>query len=329
MIHDVPRGGSDATVMTLTEAPIELDDQLEAYFRSKISSSLSNAGVDVIVDPAKDSTVSDAVVAVLDEPDVLPEQSRLIATRLHKVQTGVNPPGLLTVIYGISDRNQAVSILKLEREEGIRFEVKEKDGQLTVDLQFLRDLTLTNKTRVFKTSLFRLTDSQTSLIGSVSDEQRGAIEGRGVAEFFLGTFLGTRLRLSPARATQQFVKAAEDFLNADISSPEIKARYQVALLATMQNSQEQITPAEFAQTYLDEAHRQRFLDVAQHNELAPDKPFTKDTSLVKVPGFRMLFENGMVLVGSAEDLDRRVVVKDQAVAPGVQILDRIKAIRNK
>ena len=67
MIHDVPRGGSDATEMTLTDAPIQLDDQLREYFRSKIATSLRR-GVDVIIDPTQDSTVCDAITGIIREP---------------------------------------------------------------------------------------------------------------------------------------------------------------------------------------------------------------------------------------------------------------------
>jgi hypothetical protein len=231
MIHDVPRGDSDATEMTLTDAPIQLDDQLREYFRSKIATSLQR-GVDVIIDPTQDSTVCDAIVGIIREPASLPDQSRVIAARLHKVQTGVNPAGLVTVIYGTSDGHPAVSILKLEREEGIRFQVQNVQGRLTVDLQFLRDLTLTNKTKVFKTSLFFLEDPSRpeSIIGKVADDQRGQVQGRGVADFFLSTFLGTQLRISPARATLEFVQAAEEFFNDSVRNPEKRGQYQVALL---------------------------------------------------------------------------------------------------
>ncbi len=152
MIHDVPRGHDDTTGLVLTDAPIELDDQLRNYFQSKIAESLRKRGIAVAFDSFKDRTVYSAIGQILRDSNDLVQQSQLIAQRLHAIQTGVNPPGLLVVIFGVDDDKPAVSILKLEREEGIRFQVNEVDGRRTVDLQFLRDLTLTNKTKVFKTS---------------------------------------------------------------------------------------------------------------------------------------------------------------------------------
>jgi hypothetical protein len=120
-----------------------------------------------------------------------------------------------------------VSILKLEREEGIRFQVHEVNGHRTVNLQFLRDLTLTNKTKIFKTSLFVGDPAHLDAIqGLVSDDQRGQVEGRGVADFYPNTFLGCKLRANPAQVTLEFVKAAEEFFNRSITNPEKKGRYQ-------------------------------------------------------------------------------------------------------
>jgi len=331
IIHDVPRGGRDAADMTLTDAPIQLDDQLREYFRSKITTSLQTRGIDVVIDPTQDSTVCDAIAGILRAPASLPDQSRVIATRLHKVQTGVNPAGLVTVIYGTSDGRPVVSILKLEREEGIRFQVQEIQGRLTVDLQFLRDLTLTNKTKVFKTSIFFLEDPSRpeSIVGKVADDQRGQVQGRGVADFFLSTFLGTQLRISPARATLEFVQAAEEFFNDSVKNPEKRGQYQVALLSTMQDQQLDVTPQEFAANHLNTADRPKFLERVGQHGLPPGTAFEKDTSLVKVKGFRMVFENGMVLVGGSDDLRERVHIRGDNAEPGVDIKDAIKVIRGR
>ena len=53
-----------------------------------------------------------------------------------------------------------MAVLKLEREQGLRFKIDtDQQGRKTVDLELLRELTLTDKTKVFKTSLLMLDDS--------------------------------------------------------------------------------------------------------------------------------------------------------------------------
>lgn len=331
MIHDVPRGDRDASEITLTDAPIHLDDQLRGYFGSKIMTSLKTRGVEVVADPTQDSPVCAAVAGIITDAAALPAQSQLIAARLHEVQTGVNPAGLLAVILGIADGQPALSVLKLEREEGIRFRVHEADGHRVVDLEFLKDLTLTNKTKVFKTSLFVLTDlaHPESLIGTVSDDQRGQVHGRHVADFFLTTFLGCQLRVNPARATFEFVRATQEFINEAVPNPEKQGRYQVALLATMQDQRLDVSPLEFAANNLETPDRPLFLDRVRQHGLEPGSAFEKDTSLVKVNGFRMTFKNGMVLVGSPDDLRDRIHIHSQHEPPGVDVNDAVKELQGR
>lgn len=135
--------------------------------------------------------------------------------------------------------------LKLEREQGLRFHIDtDEHGRNTVDLELLRELTLTDKTKVFNTSLLMLdnTGQAMSLYGRVSDDQRGRDDGVGVATFFLGTFLGCRLKTSPEKATLDFVRAAEGFFNEHVANAEKRGRYQVALLAKMQDNTMDVRP---------------------------------------------------------------------------------------
>lgn len=200
VVHDVPHGGREDEPLVLTDAPIELDDALRAYFRSKIIKSLGLRGVDVVVDPDGAPCVRDMVAGVLAAPDHLVETSKRAAEHLHAVQTGRNSAGLLTIVLGRIDGRDCVAVLKLEREQGLRFKIDtDAEDHKTVDLELLRELTLTDKTKVFKTSLFLLDDAggPASMHGRVSDNQRGRDDGVGVATFYLSTFLGCRLKDQP------------------------------------------------------------------------------------------------------------------------------------
>ena len=174
---------------------------------------------------------------------------RTIAEHLHSVQSGRNSSGLLTVLLGRTDVGDCVSVLKLEREEGLRFKIDtDPSGRRTVDLELLKELTLTNKTKVFKTSLLMLAspDDPRSMYGRVSDDQRGRDDGVGVATFYLATFLGCQLKANPEKVTLDFVQTSERFFNETITNPEKTGRYQVALLAAMQDNKMDIRPGDFA-----------------------------------------------------------------------------------
>jgi hypothetical protein len=332
VVHDVPQGGREDEEPVLTDAPITLDPALTAYFRGKIIKSLGR-GVEVVVDPDGSPCVRDAVSGLLADPDRLVEISRVVAEHLHAVQSGRNSSGLLTVLLGQTDAGACISVLKLEREEGLRFKIDtDQRGRRTVDLELLRELTLTNKTKVFKTSLLMLSSlgDPLSMYGRVSDDQRGRDDGIGVATFYLATFLGCQLKANPETVTLDFVQASERFFNEEISNPEKRGRYQVALLAAMQDNNLDVLPRDFAATNLEPVDRPSYAEALRDAGVEPTVPFQKDTSLVKIDGFRMQFESGMVLVGKKDDLDDRVEIHpSSADTPGVEIKDTIKRLSGR
>jgi hypothetical protein len=332
VVHDVPHGGRDDEEPVLTDAPITLDPTLISYFRGKIIKSLGR-GVEVVVDPDGAPCVRDCVSGILGDEARLVELSRTLAIHLHTIQTGRNSSGLLTVLLGTIDEGSCVSILKLEREEGLRFKIDtDPRGRRTIDLELLRELTLTNKTKVFKTSLFLLPHAgdPMSMHGRVSDDQRARDDGVGVATFFLSTYLGCGLKTNPEKATLDFVQASERFFNSGVTNPEKRGRYQVALLAAMQDNNLDIRPTDFATTNLEPVDRANYATALREVGIDPSVPFQKDISLVKVSGFRMQFDSGMVLVGKREDLDERVEIRSSAAdRPGVEILDTIKQLSGR
>jgi hypothetical protein len=330
VVHDIPHGGDQEQPLVLTDAPITLDDALSAYFRKKIIKSLGLRGLDVVVDPDGSVCVRQAVAEVLANGDRVVEASKRVAEHLHEVQTGRNSAGLLTMVLGLIDASPCVAVLKLEREQGLRFKIDtDQQGRKTVDLELLRELTLTDKTKVFKTSLLMLDASgqPESMHGRVSDDQRGKDDGIGVATFYLSTFLGCRLKTSPEKATLDFVRVAESFFNEHVTSPEKRGRYQVALLAKMQDNTMDVRPRDFATANLDAGDRAPFSEAIRDAGIDPTVAFEKDTSLIKINGFKMVFESGMVLVGKSDDLAQRVSIRpENATRPGVDINDTIKRL---
>lgn len=122
-------------------------------------------------------------------------------------------------------------------------------------------------------------------------------------------------------------KAANESFNEDVASPERKSRYQVALLSAMQSNVADIRPKSFASTYLEKEDRRAFLDRIRRAGVDPEKTFAKDTSRVKVGGFRIIFQSGMVLVGDMDALDQRVKLpQDQDSDDPVELNDTVEKL---
>jgi hypothetical protein len=314
VVHYVPTEKPDEateeqTGLILTDAAIELDPGLQTYFRDKIAARLSQKGMEVMADAEQAQTVPEAVRAVLPDPDQLVERSREIATHLYEIQSKVNSSGLLAVVLGQASGDPCIAIIKLEPERGVRFAINTVDGRHTVDLELLRNLTLTDKTKVYKTAL--LLDDGGTIAGWAADDQRTTGSGIQVANFFLSRFLGCTPKLPAAITTYEFVRAASTSFNKDVASPKQRSRYQVALLSVMQDNTTTITPRTFAETYLDAADRPAFLDRVEKAGIPPTTTFAKDTSRVNVSKFTMTFTDGnLTLVGDRDALDSIVEIPD-------------------
>lgn len=141
-------------------------------------------------------------------------------------------------------------------------------------------------------------------------------------------FLGCRLKRNPAQDTLKFVEAAQGYFNEAIPDIERRARYQVALLARLQDEQDEVNPQGFASVALESRDRVPFLEKLAAAGIRPSVPFARDLSLVKVAGFKMTFENGMVLIGSREDLGERVRAAG-GDSDGVLVDDTVKSLSGR
>jgi hypothetical protein len=315
VVHYVPTDkGDDQSELLLTDDAIRLDPGLQSYFRDKIAMRLSARAMEVVADPEQAQTVPDAVRAVLPDAEQLVACSKDIATHLHTVQSRVNSSGLLAVVLGqIAGVQPCVAVIKLEPERGVRYAISTVDGRHTVDLELLRNLTLTDKTKVYKTAL--LLEDGGAIAGWAADDQRTTASGTQVANFFLSRFLGCAPKLPAAITTFNFVRAASASINEDVKSPKQRSRYQVALLAVMQDNTTTIRPWTFAETNLEPEDRPAFLGRIAKAGIPPTTTFVKDTSRVNVSRFTMTFTSGnLTLVGDREALDTTVEIPEDDAA---------------
>jgi hypothetical protein len=311
IVHYVPTARDDPTgTVLLTDAPIPMDPALHQYFREKIASRLEDNGLASVNDPEVQSPAPQLVEDIVADATRLVDGSKVLAAHLDTIQTGNNSSGLLAVATASLEGKNFVAIIKLEKERGIRFAINQVNGQNVVDMELLRNLTLTDKTKVYKTAILGLTDagSAHSVEGYVADDQRGRTDGVQVATFFLSRFLGCKPKAPAARLTFDFVRATNKMISDSVSDSETKGKYQVALLSTMQDNTGDLRPREFAENNLAPEHREPFFEQLEKVGIDRATVFPKDTSIVKVSRFKMTFESGMVLVGSREDLEEKVEI---------------------
>ncbi|MCP9489221.1 MAG: hypothetical protein MSC31_05035 [Solirubrobacteraceae bacterium MAG38_C4-C5] len=83
----------------------------------------------------------------MTNPGSLVPASQRIARHLDAIQSKVNSSGLLAVIHGRIDATDWLGVVKLERQRGVHFVIRAEGDRQVVDLDLLRNLTLTDTRR--------------------------------------------------------------------------------------------------------------------------------------------------------------------------------------
>lgn len=330
IVHEVPKrlAHGDSQPPELSEIESPLDAAVRGFITEKLKETL-NLAFEVVMQQSTESPVPDLISSLLGKnPIDFVEASVQMANHLYNSQHGAMSEGLLSLAAGEVDSRLCAVILKLEREQGTRFQSEVINGQRTFRLDNIEDLMLTDKTRVFKAALFfRPSDDDDVIEGHVSDDQRGKSSGRGVADFFLHSFLGCDFKEEPNVVTRRAWDASETFINAKVADPVRQNKYQLALMAEMGSASPQFNSVNFANNYLLGSDRQAFLDHLKENSV-PTGNFKKDTELIKpaLDQARIVSENGINVSGPLGAFKDRVAVSKKENETVIEIRDDIKRV---
>ena len=334
IFHHVPSGPTaDAHDLILSRIESPLNDQARNYFRQKLVATLTNMAYPVVFDPQSTSVVPGLVLNMTTAGNQqFVGNSQIMAQHLYDIQTKSNAPGVLAVAEVDASGRQAVAVVKLEHEEGARARPIDYRGEPTFDVEHLRNLMLTSKTRVFKAALFAQSGTELADIeGLVSDNQIARGTKSGIAAFFLSRFLGCRWQEDPAIVTRDFLEAAQEWINGEVADPSKQTGYTLAVLTEMQRNVDVIDPELFAAEHLDLDDRQHFVDYLEdHGVLTA--AFPKDNSLVstQLKKVSMNLASGVMVIGTLGAFEEKV--KTNAARDGqveISITDRLTNVKGR
>jgi 37-kD nucleoid-associated bacterial protein len=337
IIHEVPRHsrGDDGEGPILSEIDSPLDADLKNYLKERVTGSLkSSQAFDIVIDPMAKSPVPQLVIDYTSPSTGanFVAVSRRMAEHLYAIQTGNNPAGLLAVIDCSVDSLPALGILKLEKEKGARIAHQDLGGKKTYNIRILRDLILTEKTKVFKIGLFVRTGAPVDSFASASsDHQRGLFHRMEVADFFLRRFLGCKLTEEPEVSTKRFFDATEEFINQHVDDPVRRAKYHNHLVSALTSENVSVSPRKFAEDYLRTGDRQRFLTFLE-SQHAPTAQFMLATSLVKsrLEKVEYRFRDGVSIVTPAEpEVDKIKLTKLESGEVRAEVQGFLDLVRGK
>lgn len=337
IVHEIPRKVKDSDQQPiLSTIETQLSAEEKRYFTRKITDNLSLASLSARFSSETQSTIPELIVNTFfnsDTDDTFIEMSQKMANYLYECQTRVNSPGLLAVIEVSVTGKPGLVILKLEKEEGIRIEQTESNGEVTFDIKYVNNILLSQKSRVFKAGLFYSDNENVNLHNInifISDNQNTRYSKTQVASFFLEDFLGCELRDNPNVLTQKFYQETSSFINTYVDDPEDKANYYLGLFAEISSGDRYLCPETFSDKYLSKSKKQDYLNYLKQTGV-PQNEFQKNTELIKdTPKLQIMLDSGIIIISPTAAYQEKLKLSGHGNGKvHIEIEDQLKRFKGK
>jgi hypothetical protein len=273
----VPKRGVEGVAPALMDEETPLDSENTHLIQDRVRRALSSPhAFEVEFDPAKATPVRGLVEQYFSDSGVATfvSVSQELAKALFTVQKGYNSPGLLALLDCSLGPAAAIVLVKLESETGSRLFTEEAAGHRRYQMKVLRDLFLTEGTRVFKSALFTSPVEDMQVLAC--DDQRSSVRQYEVARFFLEQFLGCKRIEVGYVVTKRFYGAAVDFLNSRVSGERQRSDLYDDLVSQLRRNIRRLDLRDFAREFVPSPLRDEFLKFMK--EKGVPLSFQKDTS---------------------------------------------------
>lgn len=315
VLLDVVRPGDDEASVTLEELPEDVSEVLLVKLLKALG---SRNAYELEFDPQTNSPVPSMIRDYTLQPDSAQFRDYAVefVRTLRESQPGGASTGLLAVVEGEVELGRALVLVKLERESGLRL----RPAGASYSLEAVRDLVLTETTKLWKCALFaRIGAADSDIVAVGCDKQQGWGKEMDIARFWLG-FLGCRLADRPALTTRRFYDAVVDFADATLREPEQKEEVYHHLLSQVASKKEQICPEDFARDFVPEGQEEPFLGFLEQRGVQREA-FDLDTAAIKskLKIRRYVTRRGARISAPIESEDwlevwnDRIVINDQVI----------------
>jgi len=280
IFHDVPRNpkhGPAEPIMMDEET--EVDPPRRGLLKAKLTRVIgSKRACPVCFDPDSSSPVPGHVRSYTrqhhGQGQFIP-MSQNVARHLFEHQHGGISSGLLCAIDVVSGGLAGLVLMKLEREEGARLELTEREGKKAFAMSVLDNLVLTDGTRLFKTAMFlRAGIGEDDFRAAVCDTQLNVSASEDMARFWL-RFLGCTFTVEPRVITQRFYDSALGFINDEVTNPVHKNDLYEHLHSQIKTERKTFSPKAFIEEYVPEEYQEPFRERLRSDKV-PLTNFAKD-----------------------------------------------------
>ncbi|WP_420796241.1 nucleoid-associated protein [Agreia bicolorata] len=294
-----PGPGSTGFTVVLTDEPVTMSNANLSFLTARFVRALSGRALPIVEEVAFGSAVPNRIRSLWATAPDLAEASKGLAEDLKVAQPGSALPGLLVVAEATLGGDDALLVAKVEHQAAMRIEAQTNSaGHRIFLIEQLRDLVFGDSAKIYKIAVMSKSASSTGpLSGEVVDDQNG----NQFARYFLGKFLGMKLREEPAVLTQQFLERVTSAVNESSMPPETKLDVQSALLSELNSNRRSIDAQAFIRDHVPSGFQSEVASLAQSRS-APMSTFPKDSSRVasQISRLRLDLSNGVHVVAPAE-----------------------------
>lgn len=331
IVHDIPKHkkGEEGIEPNCSEHESKLPETLNKFFKDKVIQALSSdKSFRICFNNENISPISWIMSEYLKSDGTeLVKHSKLIAKQLFDIQVGYNAAGILVVIYGkINDCNTCI-ILKLEKDMGAQLTLDPKTKSFNIEE--VKDLMLTQKTKIFKVALFILRDDfELNFDGLIMDYQIDIRDKKEVNTWFIDKFLGCKAFEDPKITTQHFYNYTRTFINT-IEDELEKAKYIQDLNSYVQKNTLTLNPKDFANDYLLTTERRNDYRSYLLTKKFQFSSFPKDLSQInrQIKKITITFDNDITIIGNKGTFNDKVKLeKMENGKTKAEIVSRIKKI---
>jgi hypothetical protein len=298
-VSKAARGAENRFETTLTDEPIQLSGADRTFITNRFIKTLSGRGIPIIEDASIASPVPSNIRGSWMPNSNLVSLSKQMATHLAEVQPASALECLLVIATATLGGDELLLLAKIEHQEAMRLEPSTNaSGNAIFSVERLTDLVFGDTSRIYKIAvMFRSQSAPGPLAGEIVDEQNGM----GFATYFIGTFMGMRLREEPAVLTERFLETMNRAINRSTLSPEARLGAQSSLISEIASNRPNIEPERFIREYIPVGNGSEIKQLAS-DEGAPLVNFRKDTQRIKsrIGRMRLDMSNGVHVVAPPE-----------------------------
>ena len=200
-------------------------------------------------------------------------------------------------------RNIKHAILIFELHVGVQAKIDIRDGENVIDIDYIRGLVLSQRTRLFKVAYCVFEDDFDAIICDTQSSK-----DQIAANYFIDKFLECEFIRIPAIATREFFRETLGFINS-ISNNELKYKISLHLYSYIHSEEEIIGPKIFVEV-LPRDQKQSYLDYFISKK-TPLNSFQKDTSTIEneIKKERIDFDDEITLIAPPKQIKEKVKIE--------------------